>query len=180
MNKELAKEAKLKGNNAFEQKDYKAAIEHYTEAIKNDPSDHIFYSNRSACYACTDEFTRALEDGEKCIMLKTNWSKGYFRKGVALHNLKKYDDAIKAYEEGLKIDPKDYILKEALESAKNKKVFNNPINIEQEGLGSKTPFCNPQEIFQKLMSNPKTKAHMQDKDFMNKINKCQTNPALLV
>lgn len=32
------------------------------------------------------------------------WSKGYARKGAALHGLKRYDDAIAAYEAGIKYE----------------------------------------------------------------------------
>ncbi len=32
------------------------------------------------------------------------WSKGYARKGAALHGLKRYDDAIVAYEAGIKYE----------------------------------------------------------------------------
>ena len=36
----------------------------------------------------------------QCIRLNQTWSKGYGRKGAALHALKRYDDAVAAYEGG--------------------------------------------------------------------------------
>lgn len=37
-------------------------------------------------------------------MVNPSWSKGYARKGAALHGARRYDDAIVAYEEGLKLE----------------------------------------------------------------------------
>ena len=61
-------------------KNYKEAIKHFSEAIKHDPSDHVFFSNRSACYASLEEYDKALEDGKECVRLKPDWPKGYTRK----------------------------------------------------------------------------------------------------
>lgn len=40
----------------------------------------------------------------QCIKANPTWSKGYARKGAALHGAHKFDDAIAAYEEGLKLE----------------------------------------------------------------------------
>jgi Flp pilus assembly protein TadD len=65
------------GTKAFTAKDYKTAIEHFTEAIKENPTDHTLYSNRSASYYNINEGTQALEDAEECIKVKPDWGKGY-------------------------------------------------------------------------------------------------------
>ena len=38
-----------KGNAAFTSGKFEEAIGHFTEAIGVDPTNHVFYSNRSAC-----------------------------------------------------------------------------------------------------------------------------------
>jgi len=43
------------------------------------------------------------------------WSKGYQRKGMALHSLRKYDDAIKSYEQGVELDANNAQCKASLE-----------------------------------------------------------------
>ncbi len=40
----------------------------------------------------------------QCIRCNPTWSKGYARKGAALHGARRWDEAIAAYEEGLKLE----------------------------------------------------------------------------
>jgi len=179
MNKQLATESKIKGNKAFQEKDYKTAIEHFTEAIKNDPTDHLFYSNRSACYANIQEYQKALEDGEQCVKLNPQWARGYSRKGLALFYLNRIEDAIKTYEEGLKIEPDNEQLKEALKDTKQK--LTSPFEDTESGAGEpNSPFGDPKEILNKLQSNPKTREYFKDNDFITKLMSCQSNPMNLM
>ena len=97
--------AKDQGTEQFKQKNFAKAIELYTEAITENPSDHTIYGNRSAAYANLKQYQKALGDGEKCIELKPDWGKGYHRKGTALHGLGKLEDSVHAFEDGLKVDP---------------------------------------------------------------------------
>ncbi len=72
---------KDEGNKAFASKNYLQAAKYYTEAIKLDPKNHIFYSNRSASLFQLSQFEEALADANECIKLSPNFAKGYFRKG---------------------------------------------------------------------------------------------------
>jgi stress-induced-phosphoprotein 1 len=49
--------------------------------------------------------------------LNPKWGKGYVRKGAALHGARKYDEAIVAYEDGLKVEDLP-ALKKGLEEVK--------------------------------------------------------------
>jgi stress-induced-phosphoprotein 1 len=40
----------------------------------------------------------------QCIKISPGWAKGYARKGAALHGARRYDEAIAAYEGGLKFE----------------------------------------------------------------------------
>lgn len=64
------------GNKLFVTGKFDEAAKHFTDAIAEDPTDHIFYSNRSACYASVGKLSAAVEDAEKCIELKPDWGKG--------------------------------------------------------------------------------------------------------
>jgi len=46
-----------------------------------------------------------LEDAEKCIELKPDWTKGYQRKGMALQASGKLDEALDAYKLAVEKDP---------------------------------------------------------------------------
>lgn len=75
MSNKAAAEAKAKGNAFFLKKQYPEAIEWYTKAIKADPNDSTFYSNRCAAYMGLDKFNEALGDAEMCIKLQPAWVK---------------------------------------------------------------------------------------------------------
>ncbi|KAJ7367869.1 hypothetical protein DFH08DRAFT_7828 [Mycena albidolilacea] len=99
----LTSSLKDQGNKAFAAKDYDKAIELFTQAIALDPK-HVLFSNRSAAHAGKRQWTDALADAEQCVAMNSSWAKGYARKGAALHGARRYDEAIAAYEEGLKLE----------------------------------------------------------------------------
>mmetsp|Transcript_10275 Transcript_10275/g.16417 ORF Transcript_10275/g.16417 Transcript_10275/m.16417 type:complete len:150 (-) Transcript_10275:15-464(-) len=119
--KPKAAEAKVKGNSAFTAKNYEEAIRHFTEAISHDATDHVFFSNRSACYASLEQYEKALQDGAECVKLKPDWSKGYARKGLAEFFLERLEDAAETYKAGLKLAPEDAGLKEGLQKVMDAK-----------------------------------------------------------
>ena len=53
------------------------------------------------------EFSYAMKDANKCIEIDPKFVKAYFRKGNCHHLMKEYHKAMKAYEDGLKLDPEN-------------------------------------------------------------------------
>jgi len=104
INPELSLEEKAKGNSQFKAGKYAEAIEFYTEAIKRNPSDHVLYSNRAACYTKLMEFGLGMQDCDKCIELAPDFIKGHLRK-AALLRIEKPAEAKGCYERALAIDP---------------------------------------------------------------------------
>jgi len=110
----MAAELKAQGNAAFSAGKYEEAVNHFTLAILEDPSDHVFYSNRSACYANLGDYDKAAEDGVKCVQLNSKWAKGYSRLGLARFRQGNLKEAQKIYETGLTIEPDNASLREGL------------------------------------------------------------------
>ena len=108
---------KEKGTAAFKSKDYKTAVECYTQAISYDPFNHILFSNRSAALLSWKQYSRAIKDAQRCIDLSPKWAKGYYRLGNAYLKLKDYTQACDALRSGLKIDRKNALLKKAYAQA---------------------------------------------------------------
>eukprot|EP01017_Pseudomicrothorax_dubius_P012205 TRINITY_DN1485_c0_g1_i5.p1 TRINITY_DN1485_c0_g1~~TRINITY_DN1485_c0_g1_i5.p1 ORF type:complete len:597 (-),score=229.01 TRINITY_DN1485_c0_g1_i5:177-1967(-) len=167
-----ATEFKNLGNQAFTAGKFEEAIQHFTKAIELNPNDHVFYSNRSGCFASLKQYDKAYDDAKKCVELKPDWGKGYARKGLAEFYLDKLDDAISTYEAGLKLDPANAQLKEGLERAKEEKE-----NREEAQTNMNNPLI--QNLMKSVMTNPKTRHYLNDKDFMTKLNLLQQNPNML-
>jgi len=100
-------EAKEKAIEAFNEQNYKGAVDLLKKAIKLDPDNHIFYSNRAAAYMALEQYEKALADADECIRLQPTWAKGYSRRGAALFRLDKLGGARDAFEKGLELDPEN-------------------------------------------------------------------------
>jgi len=144
---------KDKGNAFLQAKQFDEAIKAYTEAINIEPTDHVFFSNRSAAYLSKGDAVNALSDSQRCIELKKDWPKGYTRKGASLHALRRYEDAIKAYQDGLSIAPEDSGLKSGLaevQKAKDAAISSSSSNMGGGGGGLFGP-----QMIAKLAGHPK-------------------------
>ncbi|WRT66082.1 uncharacterized protein IL334_003035 [Kwoniella shivajii] len=166
---------KAEANKAFAAKDYTQAAKLYSDAIAIDPQNHVLYSNRSASKAGQKDYQGALEDAEKCIEILPSFSKGYARKGAALHGLRQYPEAVMAYEEGLQSDPNSDVLKKGM--ADVKRVMENESGSPfgpggDMGLGK---IFNDPSMITKLENHPKTKEHMKDPSFRSSVARLQAS-----
>ena len=98
--REEAERLKTEGNNFFQRKEYAQAIERYSEAIRLVPSQHVYYSNRSAAYLNNGDREAALRDAEVCRALEPGWARGCLRLATARHACGMYEDAAVAAYEG--------------------------------------------------------------------------------
>lgn len=166
-----AEECKAKGNEAFKAQKFDEAIEHFTNAINADPSNHVLYSNRSASYASLHKYGEALKDAEKCIELSSAWGKGYSRKGAALIGLNKLEEALATYEEGLKHEPDNAMLKSGIDDVRAK--------LDGGGMGAIGNMFSDPNLFAKIATNPQTMGFLQQPDFVAKLNQLQRDPSCL-
>lgn len=113
-----AKEKRTAGNEAFANGEYMQSGVFYTQAMGLAPGDQellsICLANRAACNLKLGRLEEALEDATACTVMRPEYTKGWFRKGIALHALKQYGPAIVALSKADTMDPKNKQVKEAL------------------------------------------------------------------
>src|SRR5699024_7502074 len=80
-------------------------LEFYNEAIKNDNENHFLYSNRSVTFLSLKNSKLSLEDADRVIELKPDWGKGYLRKGNALIQAERFNEAEDAFNKAIEVDP---------------------------------------------------------------------------
>ena len=160
---------KDQGNAAFATKDFPAAVAAFTKAIELDASNHVLYSNRSASFASLKDYTNALVDAQHCVHLNPSWGKGYVRLGAANHGLRKFDEAVAAYKQGLQQEPSNATLKESLEA------------LEKERASSSNPFAKVfgPNTFHRVQTNPKLAPFLLQPDFVSMLSQVVANPSLI-
>ena len=67
-------------------------------AINLDPSNAVYYSNRSACHAGLSDWSSCLEDSNKTIEVRPEWFKGYTRLAFGFSGLKMWKCAEEQYQ----------------------------------------------------------------------------------
>lgn len=92
------------GNNMASKERFPEALHYYTEAIKLNQSEYRFLGNRSYVYDRLGQYKEALMDAQNALILQPNFLKGHFRKGKALKGLKRYSEAISAFQQVLIFD----------------------------------------------------------------------------
>ncbi|KAH0790255.1 RNA polymerase II-associated protein 3 [Histomonas meleagridis] len=96
--KETAEEHRVKGNDYFKKKKYELAIKEYTAAQKLDPSNAIYFNNRSTAYYQISNFTEAERDATKAISLDPRYTKAFVRRALCREALGKLELALQDFE----------------------------------------------------------------------------------
>ncbi|KAF8607481.1 TPR-like protein [Ceratobasidium sp. AG-I] len=117
-------------------------------------------------------WTEALADAEETIRVNPNWAKGYARKGAALHGAHRWDEAIAAYEQGIKVEDSP-ALQKGLREVKEAQAG----DLEDPGMGIGKMFSDP-NLLGKLAGNPKTSHLLKDEGFVAQLKMIQQNPQL--
>ena len=157
-----ATEWKEKGNTHLKNKEYTEALNCYNEAAAMESSNHIHFSNRSACYFNMSNYLKALEDAETSIKIKPDYIKGYQRKASALEKLDRIEEAVETYQRSLDLDPNNQQSKDALNELEN---------------SMKNPFT---KNYSKLFIDPRTSKYMGDPQFMNLLNLAMKDQKMLM
>ena len=158
---EKAEEEKELGNKKFKEGDYPAAIKHYTEAVKRNPDDPKYYSNRAACYTKLAAFNLGLKDCEKCVEIDPKFIKGWIRKGKILQGMQQQGKALNAYQKALELDPSN---SEALEGYRSCAV---------------SASSNPEEVRKRAMADPEVQSILRDPAMRLILDQMQSDPRAL-
>ena len=158
----MASMAKEAGNALYTAGRFEEALGNYTRAVELESDGYVHYSNRSACYFTMGKFPEALQDAEACIRLKADWPRGYLRKGKALHELKRYNEAVTAFKAGLQLDPSSEPLQSALKNSES--ALKSPLR----------DIFTPEKVA-RLRTHPKTAAYFSQPDFLQIVDKAQAN-----
>jgi stress-induced-phosphoprotein 1 len=171
----MADALKAEGNKLFAEKKFDEAIDKFTQAIEIEPTNHVLYSNRSGAYASKKDWEHAFEDAKKVTEIKPDWSKGWGRKGTALHGQGDLLGAHDAFEEAVKLDPNNAQAKSGLDAVK-RAMESEASGASGDPSGGLGGIFNDPNMIQKLASNPKTAPLLADKDFMMKLQRIRANP----
>jgi tetratricopeptide (TPR) repeat protein len=113
----LAQERREKGNEMFRASDFMQAAAEYSSALQLDPTMDAVIANRAQCWLKLGDHQKALEDGTRCTEVNPKNPKGWFRKGMSLHAMKRYQEAIPALAEAEKLEPNNKQVTDAIKFA---------------------------------------------------------------
>ncbi|KAI4966515.1 hypothetical protein ZWY2020_040685 [Hordeum vulgare] len=105
------------GSISLKKKDYVVAAKLYSQAMQLDPGDAVLLSDRSLCWLHMGYGRKALLDANQCRKMRPLWPKACRRQGEALMLLKDYEGASERFLDGLKLDPVDTAIEDALREA---------------------------------------------------------------
>lgn len=94
-----AEKARELGQKKFQEGDWPAAVDAFTEMTKRAPTDPRGYSNRAAALIKLMAFPGAVQDCDEAIKLDPNFIRAYMRKGTALIAMKEYNRALDTFTE---------------------------------------------------------------------------------
>jgi small glutamine-rich tetratricopeptide repeat-containing protein alpha len=117
-----AEKLKSAGNAAMQQKDYKTAIEKYTQAISYSPTNPIYLSNRAAAYSASGDHVAAAADAEIAVASDPKYTKAWSRLGLAKFAMGDAKGSAEAYQKGIEYEGSggSEAMRKGLETAKKR------------------------------------------------------------
>ncbi|KDQ19786.1 hypothetical protein BOTBODRAFT_27211 [Botryobasidium botryosum FD-172 SS1] len=120
---------KDEGNALFAKKEYAAAYEKYTDAIREDGTNAVLYANRAACSLNMKSYLDAVDDSEKATEIDPKYSKAWGRLATAAHQLALYSKSAEAFEEALGTLPQENL---SPAEVRLKKQYEDGLNAARE------------------------------------------------
>jgi len=112
-----------KGLAKAKQNDFLSAIEHFTNAIKEDESNVEFYAERAVAYLNSNQFELSMFDMNICVEMEPNNSYRYSCRAFLKSKMGDTDGAVSDYEKAVALDPEDAIAYNNLGLAQEQKGY---------------------------------------------------------
>jgi tetratricopeptide (TPR) repeat protein len=112
-----AVDLKNAGNAAMEAKDYKKALGNYEKAMASwgsEPKNFAMISNAGACAYKLKDYPKAIKYFDQVIEGSSDNESAFIYKALSYKSLKKTDECIKTYEDGITKNPNSEALKDGL------------------------------------------------------------------
>merc|ERR1711912_26560 len=101
----MADSEKEKGNEAFYAKDFEEAEAYYSRSLHYRADDPSCWANRALARLKLENAAGALEDCEHALAINDRYMKALHRKGKALYELARYEEAVESFQLALKESP---------------------------------------------------------------------------
>ncbi|KAJ9127344.1 hypothetical protein QFC24_000751 [Naganishia onofrii] len=112
-----AQKLKAEANKAFSQQHYSEATELFTQAIRLNPRESVFFGNRAMARMKMEEYGGAVADTTKAIELDPTNVKAYYRRALSRLAILQPMLAVPDFRHVLKLDPGNKLAREQLEAA---------------------------------------------------------------
>lgn len=125
---EVATNFKNQGNDCYKTKQYKNAIQYYTQGLgvergeegSKDELTIALYLNRAACQLELKNYRQCIEDCKHVLLLDPLSVKACYRSGKAFFAVARYEEATEIFKYGLILDPKNEPIKTSLQQVETK------------------------------------------------------------
>lgn len=121
---EVATNFKNQGNECYKAKQYKNAVQYYTQGLEvqcNDDSvNSALLVNRAACNLELKNYRMCIEDCKKVLLIDENNVKACYRSGRAFFAINKFEEAKQVLRYGLEKDPENQAMKDVLKKIEEK------------------------------------------------------------
>ena len=107
-----------RGEDALEEGDFQAALEHYSALVDHDPTFAEGYNGRATAYYLTDRYGPALDDIRTTLRLNPRHFGALRGLAIILEELERPDQSLQVYREVLAIHPQAEGVAEAVDRLK--------------------------------------------------------------
>jgi len=128
----MADSEKEKGNEAFYAKDFEEADAYYSRSLHYRADDPSCWANRGLSRLKLNNAKGALEDCEMALAINPRYMKALHRKGKALYELARYEDAVECFQLALMESPGNTQINGDLMVARRKLRSDGPVGTPSQ------------------------------------------------